>query len=357
MNTRKEISTGAREPRELLQAAQRGDERAFERLVEPYRGELEAHCYRMLGSLHDAEDATQEALVRAWRGIGRFEGRSSLRAWLYRIATNSALRLIERRPKRVLPVDYGGPRDPHDEIGEPLVESTWIEPYPDGRLPADNGPVSPDARYEQRESVELAFIAALQHLPPLQRAVLILSDVLGFAPGEVAESLDTSPASVYSALQRARKAAKERLPERSEQDSLQAVGDDGLREAVDKFVAAWEGADVEAIRSMLTEDAVLAMPPWPEWFRGRDAVADFLAARPLSHRRHWRLVPTKANGQIAVASYFAEPPEPVVRAAALLVLSLAPDGRLRGLTAFRDPDLFAHFGLPRAMDLEDTSDH
>jgi RNA polymerase sigma-70 factor, ECF subfamily len=357
MNTRKETSTGAREPRELLQAAQRGDERAFERLVEPYRGELEAHCYRMLGSLHDAEDATQEALMRAWRGIGRFEGRSSLRSWLYRIATNSALRLIERRPKRVLPVDYGGPRDPHDDIGEPLVESTWIEPYPDGRLPADNGPVSPDARYEQRESVELAFIAALQHLPPLQRAVLILSDVLGFAPGEVAESLDTSPASVYSALQRARKAAKERLPERSEQDSLQAVGDDGLREAVDRFVAAWEGADVEAIRSMLTEDAVLAMPPWPEWFRGRDAVADFLAARPLSHRRHWRLVPTKANGQIAVASYFAEPPERVVRAAALLVLSFAPDGRLRGLTAFRDPDLFAHFGLPAAMDLEDTSDH
>src|ERR671922_1110438 len=142
---------------DLLRAAQAGDEGAFEHLVQPYRGELQAHAYRMLGSLHDAEDATQEALVRAWRGIGRFEGRSSLRSWLYRIATNSALRLIERRPKRVLPVDYGGPRDPHDDIGEPLVESTWIEPYPDGRLPADNGPVSPDARYEQRESVELAF--------------------------------------------------------------------------------------------------------------------------------------------------------------------------------------------------------
>jgi len=356
MNTRKDTNTGAREPRQLLAAAQGGDERAFERLVEPYRGELEVHCYRMLGSLHDAEDATQEAMLRAWRGIGRFEGRSSLRSWLYRIATNSALRLIERRPKRVLPLDYGDPGDPHDEIGEPLVESTWIEPYPDERLP-DNGPASPDARYEQRESVELAFIAALQHLPPLQRAVLILSDVLGFAPGEVAESLEATPASVYSALQRARSAAKERLPERSEQDTLRVLGDDGVREAVDRFVAAWEMADVEAIRSMLTEDAVLAMPPWPEWFRGRDAVSDFLAARPLSQTRHWRLAPTKANGHVALASYFVEPPERVVRAAALLVLSLAPDGHLRGLTAFRDPDLFAHFGLPGAMDLEDTSDH
>jgi RNA polymerase sigma-70 factor (ECF subfamily) len=348
--------SGAGSP-DLLDAARRGDERAFERLVEPYRRELLAHCYRMLGSLHDAEDAMQEALLRAWRGIGRFEGRSSLRSWLYTIATNASLRLIERRPKRVLPIDYGPPGDPHGDIDEPLVESTWIEPYPDERLPAGDGPASPETRYEQRESVELAFTAALQHLPPLQRAVLILTDVLGFAPGEVADALAASPASVYSALQRARKAADERLPKLSQQETLRSLGDDRLSDAVRRFVAAWEGADVEAIRSMLTEDAVLAMPPWPTWFHGRDAVADFLAARPLSRERHWRLVPARANGQVAVATYFGEPGERVGRAAAFIVLSLAPDGRLQELTAFREAGVFANFGLPPSMDLEDASDH
>ena len=188
----KDSGAGSRESRDLLDAARGGDERAFERLIEPYRRELEAHCYRMLGSVHDAEDAMQEAMLRAWRGIARFEGRSSLRSWLYTIATNSSLRLIERRPKRVLPVDYGPPADPHGETDKPLVESTWIEPYPDERLATSDGPGSPDARYEQRESIELAFTAALQHLPPLQRAVLILTDVLGFAPGEVAGALDNA---------------------------------------------------------------------------------------------------------------------------------------------------------------------
>src|SRR5512132_1806386 len=168
----------------LLEAARAGDEAAYAKLVDPYRRELHAHCYRMLGSLHDAEDALQDALLRAWRGLARFEGRSSMRSWLYTIATNSSLRLIERRPARVLPIDHGPPADPHDPVGAPLVESTWIEPYPDERLEADAAPASPEARYEVRESVELAFTAALQHLPPLQRAVLILTDVLGFAPGE-----------------------------------------------------------------------------------------------------------------------------------------------------------------------------
>jgi RNA polymerase sigma-70 factor (ECF subfamily) len=345
-----------RDPDALLNAARGGDERAFERLVEPYRRELEAHCYRMLGSLHDAEDAMQDAMLRAWRGIARFEGRSSLRSWLYTIATNSSLRLIERRPKRVLPIDHGPPADPHGEIGEPLVESTWIEPYPDERLPAEGGPLSPEARYEQRESVELAFTAALQHLPPLQRAVLILTDVLGFAPGEVAETLDTSPASVYSALQRARKATDERLPEQSQQEALRSLGDESVREAVDRFVAAWESADVDAIRSMLTEDAALAMPPWAMWFRGRGAVGDFLAARPLSPGRRWRLVPARANGQVTLACY-AERGAQEFTAADLLVLSFTPEGRIRELTAFRDPDIFEGFGLPRAMDREDSPDH
>jgi RNA polymerase sigma-70 factor (ECF subfamily) len=338
---------------DLLEAARRGDEGAFERLIEPYRGELQAHCYRMLGSIHDAEDALQDALLRAWRGLARFEGRSSLRSWLYRIATNSSLRLIERRPTRVLPIDHGPPADPHDAIAAPMVESTWIEPYPDEWL--GDVSASPEARYEQRESVELAFTAALQHLPPLQRAVLILTDVLGFAPGEVAEALDATPASIYSALQRARKAADERLPERSQQATLRTLGDDAVREVVDRFVQAWEGGDVDAIRSMLTDDAVLAMPPWPTWFRGRDDVADFLARAPLVPERRWRLVPTRASGQVTLACYWTDDARPLA-AEGLIVLTLTEDGRLSELNSFRDAKLFPTFGLPRAMDLEEPAD-
>src|SRR6516162_1158886 len=172
----------------LLKLAAGGDERAFSELVEAHRAELRAHCYRMLGSFHDAEDALQDALLRAWRALSRFEGRSSLRSWLYRIATNSCLRLIERRPSRVLPIDYGPPADAHDPPAPPLVESVWIDPYPENALAAPEGLASPEARYEQRESVELAFIAALQHLPARQRAVLILRDVLGFSARETAEA-------------------------------------------------------------------------------------------------------------------------------------------------------------------------
>src|SRR3954470_12954193 len=216
----------------LLQAARDGGEDAFGRLVEPYRGELHAHCYRMLGSVHDVEDALQDALLRAWRGLKRFEGRSSLRSWLYTIATNTCLNAIARRPKRVLPIDYGPATDPHTGPGEPLVESVWIEPYPDRELGVEDGPYAPEARYERRESLELAFIAALQHLPPNQRAVLILREVLGFSAAEVADTLETSVASVNSALQRARKTVDDKLPERSQQATLRALGDERLRAIV-----------------------------------------------------------------------------------------------------------------------------
>ncbi len=215
--------------RELLEAARGGDEDAYGRLVEPHRGELHAHCYRMLGSVHDAEDALQDALLRAWRGLPRFEGRSSLRSWLYTIATNTCLDAIEKRPKRVLPVDYGPPPIPTTGPGEPLVESVWVEPYPDETLGLEDGFAAPEARYEQRESVELAFIAALQHLPANQRAVLILREVLGFSAREVAETLETTTASVNSALQRARAAVDERLPEQSQQATLRSLGDERLR--------------------------------------------------------------------------------------------------------------------------------
>ena len=232
---------------ELLDAARRGDEAAFGRLVEPHRAALDAHCYRMLGSVQDAEDAVQDALLRAWRGLARFEGRSALHTWLYTIATNACLKAIERRPKLVLPIDYGPATDPHDGPAAPLIESVWIEPDPDERLGLGDGAAAPEARYEQRESVELAFIAALQHLPARQRAVLIMREVLGFSGQEVADALDTTPASVYSALQRAHRSVTERLPKRSQQATLRALGDDGLREIVDAFVAAWERGDVGAL--------------------------------------------------------------------------------------------------------------
>jgi RNA polymerase sigma-70 factor (ECF subfamily) len=340
--------------RELLSAAQAGDEGAFERVIEPYRGELQAHAYRMLGSLHDAEDAMQETLLRAWRGIGRFEGRSSLRSWLYTIATNSSLRLIERRPKRVLPIEFGPSADPHGEVGKPLIESTWVEPYPDERLPADES-ASPEARYEQRESVELAFTAALQHLPPLQRSALILTDVLGFAPGEVAEALEATPASIYSALQRARKATEERLPSQSQQETLDSLGDDRIREVVDRFMEAWESADVEQIRALLTDDCAMAMPPYAEWFAGRDAIAEFLPRGPFRAGKRWKLLRTWASGQPALACYWIGD-DGSAHAEGILVLTVTAGGEVSEFTSFRDPDLFPRFGLPLAMDSEDSPD-
>ncbi|MGH2954061.1 MAG: RNA polymerase subunit sigma-70 [Solirubrobacterales bacterium] len=341
--------------RQLLAAAKRGDEGAFERLVLPYHGELQAHAYRMVGSLQDAEDATQEALLRAWRGIGRFEGRSSLRAWLHTITTNSSLRLIERRPKRVLPIDFGPPADPHEPTGKPLVESVWIEPYPDERLADQGTETSPEARYQQRESVELAFTAAMQHLPALQRAALIMTDVLGFSPGEVAESLEATPASIYSALQRARKATEERLPEPSQQELLQKAGDDCVKQAVDRFMAAWESADVDEISSLLTADCDFVMPPWAEWFQGRDAVLDFLPRGPLQPGRPWKAVPTQASGQPAFGAYWTDDGG-ALHGEGIIVLSFSEDGEISQITCFRDPDLLPRFGLPLAMDPEGSSD-
>ena len=258
----------------LLEAARAGDEDAFARLVEPHRRALHAHCYRMLGSVTDAEDALQEALLNAWRGLAKFEGRSSLRSWLYTIATNACLRAIERRPKRVLPIDYAPAADPHDGLGEPLVESVWVEPYPDERLGLEDGLAGPEARYEQRESVELAFIAALQHLPARQRAVLILRDVLGFSARETAEALETTPPGVDSALQRAHKAVDERLPERSQQAMLGPLDDRGLREIVDRYVDAFERADVDALVEMLAADGAI-----------HDAAAADLVPRSRGGRR------------------------------------------------------------------------
>jgi RNA polymerase sigma-70 factor, ECF subfamily len=334
--------------RELLAAARRGDQDAFGRLVEPYRRELHAHCYRMLGSFPDAEDALQNALLGAWRGLSRFEGRSSLRSWLYRITTNACLKAIQRRPKRVLPIDYGPASDPHDRPAEPLLESVWVDPYPDEHLFVEDDTATPEARHEQRESVELAFIAALQHLPPRQRAVLILRDVLGFSARETADALETKPAAVDSALQRAHKTIDARLPERSQQATLRSLDDEELREIVEGYVAAWERADVAAVVAMLAEDATLAMPPQPSWYSGRDAIAAFLQAWPLAEGApRWRLVPTRANGQPAFGHYGWEVDAFVPHAISILTLR---GSRIEDITIFRTPDALARFGLPPTLE-------
>jgi RNA polymerase sigma-70 factor, ECF subfamily len=334
--------------RGLLEAARAGDEDAFARLVEPYRAQLRAHCYRMLGSLPDAEDALQETLLRAWRGLARFEGRSSLRSWLYTIATNAGLREIERRPRRVLPVDYSPAADPHDAPAEPLTESVWLEPYPDAELGLAADLLGPDARYEQRESIELAFTAALQHLPARQRAVLILRDVLGFSARETAEALETTPVSVDSALQRAHRTIDERLPARTQQATLQTLGDRELQELVSRFADAWERHDVDTVVAMLADDARMTMPPQPSWYFGRDAIATFLRRWPLSPERRFRLRPISANGQPALAGYIWDEQANSFAAEGILVLTFGED-RIEEITAFRTPEVFPFFGLPQQL--------
>jgi RNA polymerase sigma-70 factor (TIGR02960 family) len=333
---------GAPAEAELLAAARQGDPAAFERLVAGYRGELHAHCYRMLGSVQDAEDALQESLLAAWRGIAGFEGRSSLRAWLYRVATNACLRLISRRPRRVLSPDHGPPRRDADDLGEPVAGPVWLEPWPD-ELPASGPGGDPAASYLRRESVELAFVAALQHLPGSQRAVLILREVLQFSAAEVAGILDTTPASVNSALQRARKAVDQRVPGTTQQVELDALGADGQRELVDAFVAAWERADVPALLELLAEDARFTMPPLPAWFLGREAVSRFLERMFATP---WRLLPIRANGQLAFACYQGQGER--FRLGAINLLRLRA-GQVVEIAAFLDPDLHRHFGLPEEL--------
>jgi RNA polymerase sigma-70 factor, ECF subfamily len=344
------VSPAAIDPRHAdLEAARRHDERAFARLIEHHRAELKAHCYRMLGSSADAEDALQETLVRAWQGLPHFEGRSSLRSWLFRIATNVCLRVIERRPRRVLPVDSGPASDPHDPPQPALVEHVWLDPYPDAALTVDQTALTPEEQYEQRESVELAFLAALQHLPARQRAALLLRDVLGFAPAEIAQALDATPASVYSILQRARQAVAERLPARSQQATLRSIGDERLRELVERYVRAWEEGDVAAIAAMLTDDATFAMPPWPSWYRGRAAVTAFLAAVPLSRHWRWRHTRVGANGQLALGVYTSTMTGEGFKAHAIELLSLDQDALITAITTFHTPQAFARFGLPNEL--------
>ena len=327
-----------------LARAREGDDEAFRRLVEPLQGELHAHCYRMLGSLHDAEDALQEALLRAWRGIGRFEGRSSVRSWLYRIATNACLDAIGRRGRRALPLDLGPAAEQAMVDDQPLTDVAWLEPYPDQAV-AD-GRAVPHARYEQRESVELAFVAALQHLPGNQRAALLLFEVLGFSAREVAETLETTTASVNSALQRARKVVHELQPERSQQQTLRSLGDARLREVVTQYTSALERGDADALVALLTADATWSMPPLPSWYQGHAAITDFLVRMPL--RVRWRHLPVRANGQQAVACYLWDEQVGAFVGRIIDVLTLRDD-RIAAVTAFMDEGLFPRFALPETL--------
>jgi RNA polymerase sigma-70 factor (ECF subfamily) len=345
------VSVGERRFRVVTEAtlerARGGDDRAFGELTDPYRGELQLHCYRILGSVQDAEDVLQETMLAAWRGLGQYQGRASLRTWLYRIATNrclNALRAAGRRPR----TSTDGPSFLTAEPtrrGEPL----WLEPYPDVLLEglADAG-AGPEARYEAKEAIGLAFVTAVQHLPPRQRAVLVLRDVLGFRSSEVAGMLDSSEASVNSALQRARATMADRLPG-PDRERAPLPRSARERDVASRFATAFAANDIDGVVALLTDDAWFTMPPVTLEFQGPAAIAAFL--RDIAGwrgPRHYRLVPTRANGQPAFGCYLQEAQAPVFRAHGMIVLTLSGD-RISAVTRFVDNSNMARFGLPRML--------
>jgi RNA polymerase sigma-70 factor (TIGR02960 family) len=330
---------------ELLDRARGGDDAAFEALVAPYQGELHAHCYRLLGSVHDADDALQETLLGAWKGLAGFEGRSSLRGWLHRIATHAAYRVGKRRPRRQLSLDLAPACDDPHRLGEPLLESVWVEPYPAGRTDALTS--DPAAAYDARESVELAFVAALQHLPASQRAVLLLREVLAFSAAEVAAILDRTVASVNSQLQRARATMARRAPGPTQQRVLADLGAPDRQRLLDDLVAAWERRDVTALLDLLVDDVRLAMPPLPAWFDGKEAVRGFLVERMFA--TPWRVRIVSASGQPALACYQGDTAGAAYRLGGLTVLTLR-DRRIAELTSFLAPMVEQGYDLPAEPD-------
>jgi RNA polymerase sigma-70 factor (TIGR02960 family) len=330
---------------QLLDRARGGDEDAFRALTDPYRRELHVHCYRILGSVQDAEDVMQETLLAAWRGLTGFEERASLRAWLYRIATNrslNALRDSARRPSTGLGLPFEPPAP--TRMAEPL----WLEPYPDALLDElPDAAAGPEARYETKEAVGLAFVTGLQHMAPRQRAVLVLRDVLGFQASEVAAMLETSEASVTSLLQRARATVDARMPpDRARAPVPRSARE---REIVARFAEAFAHDDVEGVIALLTDDAWVTMPPEPWEYQGAEAIERFLRDRIVGRAgRGVRLVPTRANGQPAFGHYLEDPHAPVGRFAGVLVLTLEGD-RIAAITRFADSGILARFGLPRTL--------
>lgn len=327
---------------ELLERARHGDRKAFDDLVGGYARELRAHCYRMLGSMQDADDAAQEALLSAWTGIRHFEGRSSLRSWLYSIATNACLRVIGQRPKRLLSSDHAPPRSAEADLGEPLLGPIWVEPWAESAVSTDTA----DAQLLQRESLELSFVAALQHLPGPQRAALVLCDVMEFSADETASALASSVPAVNSALQRARSNLAKRVSGASQRAELERLGDAGQRELVNAFTTAWQRSDVAALVRLLSEDARLTMPPLPAWFSGRDSVVEFFRQRVFA--TPWRLQPIRPNGQLGFACYQRDPSSGAFRLGAINALSLR-SGQISWISGFLDPSVHAHFGLPDSL--------
>ena len=329
---------------DLIERAKAGNADAFQELVEPYRRELLVHCYRMLGSFQDAEDVIQESFVAAWQALGEFDGRASIRTWLYRIATNRSLnarRSASRRPATEWQLPQVDPPEPTR-----LGEIAWLEPFPDALLEgAIDVPLGPEARYEQAESISLAFVTALQVLPPRQVAVLILRDVLGFHANEVADMLETTVESVNSALKRARAGLERRRAEPADREAPPAPGSSSEDAIVAKFVGAWESADVDSLVALLTDDVFISMPPMPFEYEGRDIGGRFLASIFNAGRRH-DLVPTRANGQPAFGSYLRAATS-VRHGVGLYVLTLSGE-RICAMTRF-DNSVLPSFGLPRSL--------
>jgi RNA polymerase sigma-70 factor (ECF subfamily) len=323
-----------------LARARDGDDAAFTRLVAPLRRELHAHCYRMLGSVHDAEDALQDGLLRAWKALPAFEGRSSLRSWLYSVVTHACLDAARRRGRRAMPVDLGPASDHAVVDAAPRTDIAWLEPYPDAMLA--------DVRYEQREAVELAFVAACQHLPGNQRAALLLFEVLGFSAAEIAEMMQTSRASVNSAIQRARAVVAEKVPARTQQQALRELDDARLREIVAGFSGALERRDTDELVALLTEDVTWTMPPLPHWYQGLPAVTDWAVKVPLGSCGSWRHLPTSANGQPAVACYLWDDEAGAHLAWAVNVFTLRGD-RIAGVTSFLGREQVTTSGLPESL--------
>ena len=325
-----------------LQRARDGDERAFRELTDPYRRELQVHCYRMLGSLNDAEDLLQETLLAAWRGLADFQERASVRSWLYRIATNRCLNALRGAGRRI-PTEPVPPFQPPEPSRR--GEITWLQPYPDALLEgiADPAP-GPEARYQATEAVELAFVAGLQRMPPRQAAALVLRDVLGFATDEVAGMLGTSHTAVKGALQRARAAL-----DHARAGQAPRPGSATEHDLARRFADAYVAADLARIVALLTDDAWLSMPPAPHEYHGIGAIAAFLRAS-LDYRGHRRvhLLPARANTQPAFGSYLTSPAEPVATPAGLFVLTMAGD-RIQAITRFHLDALYPRFGLPDSL--------
>ena len=350
-----ETQTGKSTEASLLAAARNGDASRFSELTEPYRRELQVHCYRILGSLHEAEDMVQETLLKAWKRLDTYEGRSSFRAWLYKIATNSCLDFLDRqKSRRLLPFQKLSPADPQSPILPPAAEISWLEPFPDEWL-GDKSAFNPEARYSDSESISLAFLTALQLLPPRQRAVLILRDVLNFSANETAEVLELTVASVNSALHRARNTLLQRYPQNKMEASVMTAVDERTQWLLEQFVHAWESADVEGLVALLKEDAALAMPPSPSWYEGAQSIGVFTAATvfgeggmfPGPAVNRWRLLPTRANGSPAFAMY-QRSDKGQYQAFGLIALTLERD-KLSQIVSFIDPSLPALFGFPDTL--------